>query len=827
MMDRDNMTTTPSPISKSQEELESAYFQQNEACNDNDEESPHRSFPSHCATSSSNTFIYSSPMPTTTTATTTSSKCNGTKSNTGSIVIKMTPPTPPFAQIEKEDEEEDEAMTLNTGTHHTTSSNVPLTPNPHYPSAWSEEPSHSSSPDDETIYNHVQSSQKQLRFSSTPPTCSGASNATTAPQSPTYNGEDDDGYDDHHPTTTSTTNITATTTNTTMDINIHNKKHDIDKGGHLLYTDKSNEEEIEDLEQALKIQIEKRMEVEWQFMNQSTSNKTKKKKINSSSSSSKKVHSKKVQTKDKEKEVIIQCTKKYVLSSLFQQIEELIHTIHNDASTSTANELQAIVPTSCDVHQNDSGCVVDGISTFDSDDGDDNIRQPSFTINNNDNNNNQEQLQEFSELLHDFILELDGLDGDASEDTLERKDVLWFLKNELQWRFECIKRTCVEDLDKFQRFMIELVKILQSYENSSIVDNNEEEMQFAMLLQYVNEALNKCQKNCYEEGEVQNDINHEDLNATNHTTTLNEAENYYQYMKDQELTIARLEGKIVQLQEKMKVVPIPQSLDESIINHHIYDLHSMHDVNSIHVEYRKLLEKHKRLESRHRNIINDMQCSIRTKNDDILKLKDIVQEKESLIETLQLDVQEKSAALIETRNSLNGHNIAFDCVGKEDNGTSQKTPLKSQQLAEDKFDQQQQHQQYDDIPSKTPTTASNFCKSPHTPPSPLHTEIEMKLLREDIQERDAVILEMAEEIQSLKSMKMEPSHEADKVRLRYLEGIVKGLEQKLALANGTNRNAERYGSLAFVNDDNRNFFGSAYDDTDENPFFSSNDLPKT
>ena len=138
-------------------------------------------------------------------------------------------------------------------------------------------------------------------------------------------------------------------------------------------------------------------------------------------------------------------------------------------------------------------------------------------------------------------------------------------------------------------------------------------------------------------------------------------------------------------------------------------------------------------EMRHRALINEMQSSIETKNIEISALKEEIKIKES---TTNLAEEPVNKPLLTEPNEPNKLNFAFQ-------------------------------------------------------------EIQIKSLREDIEERDTVIQEMKSELEQIEAKrKMEEPSAADKVRLRYLEGIVHDLERKLAEAKGTHPKSCKYGSIS-------------------------------
>jgi len=162
-------------------------------------------------------------------------------------------------------------------------------------------------------------------------------------------------------------------------------------------------------------------------------------------------------------------------------------------------------------------------------------------------------------------------------------------------------------------------------------------------------------------------------------------------------------------------------------------------------------------------------------NSALVEISQDMKEKEITISTLEGRIAQLENEVVKKSNS--------DDIDNHDN--SNDSILGEQQ-------KQQQQQQQEQIYLQAPLPL-------------LHKQLHSKSLQEDIEERDSIIEEMRDEIQRLTDRKkMQPSHEADRVRLRYLEGIVRDLEKKLANAKGTHRNGARYGSLGLYDVDHMN-----------------------
>mmetsp|Transcript_184 Transcript_184/g.174 ORF Transcript_184/g.174 Transcript_184/m.174 type:complete len:566 (-) Transcript_184:46-1743(-) len=273
--------------------------------------------------------------------------------------------------------------------------------------------------------------------------------------------------------------------------------------------------------------------------------------------------------------------------------------------------------------------------------------------------------------------------------------------------------------------------------------------QLGLLLENFASEMNTSNNANNGENNIESDDDDHELNgcrkATDHDVN--------GILTEKEMIISTLQGRIVQLEETI-----------NDYNHQNFSFSSsITDGQGVITEnYRKLLEKHKHLETRHRNIINEMQKSITLKNEEINLLKQSLDETNELLEE-QMDTGSF------TLRGTNGHGMI--------NGDDHNEPQYSQQQR-----QQQLQEQYR--------------------PSQSYKEIEIKSLMEDIEERNIVIDEMRMEIDRLnEENKVESSHQADKVRLHYLESIVHDLERKLAEAKGVNPSTTRYGSLSLFDID--------------------------
>ena len=494
----------------------------------------------------------------------------------------------------------------------------------------------------------------------------------------------------------------ATTTNTTE---IPNTSYS--------YTTQSTKEQVECLEQALKLQIEKRMktELKCKLMTREVNNNNKKQQKN-------RINDMKMNKKN-EKELNLS---QEMMSNLHQQIKELIERIMTKKTLYN--------------HSNSNINHADGTG------GD----------------NHQEQVKEFSELFNGFIFELDDSDSNNIDGgdsiMLEKNDVLWFLKNELQWRLDTIVNGFQKEEDVLKYFMDQLISILQEQKDS------------LMNMNQTNMGVDTDMKNSVMEGQEASDggstnNNNDDGDDSDEGWDIDiDNITLSQELKEKEMLVSKLEGEIVQLQEviqntKTKTMPTKyQSDNDDDINNNGDQDEKLKLLHQKSQKYDALLAKYNQLENKHQNSIVEMQNSAQD------------QDKES--------------------------NTMRQCIHEKDNVIRQlKDALSSAQENENMLQQQlQQHLKEKEVKEESP-------QSPNLSQM-LHKEIQINSLKEEIEERDTVIREMREEMNKVNdARKKESSNIADKVRVRYLEGIVRDLEEKLADARGCTKHAARYGSLGY------------------------------
>ncbi len=517
----------------------------------------------------------------------------------------------------------------------------------------------------------------------------------------------------------------------------YNDHHDHDNNHHTHNINNHNET-IEALEQALKIQINKRMTMEMTYYTQQQQYE---------------------QNNNQKKWKYEQWNRmNNITNDFYKQMKYLIENLllTNNNTTTTIS-----TPTS----------------------------SPSSPNNNKSNNSNLlESFHEYSQLFSDFISELDGLDGDISETLIDRKDVLWFLKYELYERFMNIQYHYEKDWRNIHDFRNGLILCLQEFkENVDIgiigMDNNPK---FVVddddggggnkfdEFENIGEINDTEQENQFINDEVVND--NDDVNNYNNNYWNDKSDNKYnwdilhQEITEREMIISKLQGRIVQLQERNQ--SITKHVERSTMMNGNHDHHHCEQSR----EYMVLHHKYKHLETRHRNVIHEMQESIQCKNEEIHVLKELLKEMENEIEHLSTQM-----------------NMALDLEEVID-----ETNQAEEELEVDEAAEAQLVAIKEDDSNRQRIIHEEGLKVEHNRQLLLYKDIEIKNLTEDIQERDVVIQEMKNELSKYKNEKyLNPSQQSDKIRLRYLEGIVHDLEEQLAKARGSSRNAIQYGSLAY------------------------------
>lgn len=274
----------------------------------------------------------------------------------------------------------------------------------------------------------------------------------------------------------------------------------------------------------------------------------------------------------------------------------------------------------------------------------------------------QTNLEDLQELMQGFILDVDGLDGDAAEKLMERRDVLWML-NELNLR--------------------------------------------------VKDFVGK-------------------YNAANAANASNGNDRMQEDIIQEEMNVAVLQGQIAQLQETNQRLITSQNNNSNNPSSPNRRNTSSSTPTKMTEQHRILLEKHHHLEQRHGNITREMQESISLKNQEIQELKHALQ-------------SSFAPPLAPESNSLPG-------------------PV-----------------QLPVVSPMSPPNASHFLT--HAP----HKDIQIASLMEEIEDRNAVIEELREELDSYIMVDTQvQTMELDKIKLKYLENIIHELEGKIKEMNNGN-----------------------------------------
>ena len=315
-------------------------------------------------------------------------------------------------------------------------------------------------------------------------------------------------------------------------------------------------------------------------------------------------------------------------------------------------------------------------------------------------------LKDLQELTDAFVTEVDALDGDETEEKMERRDVLWMLK-EVHLR--------VTDATSMS------AKVTTSTKSTSGSAGNEND------------------------------------NASG----ANSNDNVDQRMKE-EMNVAILQGEIAQLKETNQRLQQHQHGNGFAASGS--KSKSPHSANK--QNYQALQEKYARLESRHGNIMKDMQESLNEKIKEITQLK-----------------KELGAV----RSNSSDATMDFGANG-DVNANAVASPARSMQDT-----QVPSTPNIMTTPSPIPTSTTIDTDAIHQEPkidplSPMspffaspHKDLQIASLQEEIEERNQVIDELSSELDRLVAKTNVQSMEADKVKIRYLESIVKDLEGKLKL----------------------------------------------
>ena len=167
-----------------------------------------------------------------------------------------------------------------------------------------------------------------------------------------------------------------------------------------------------------------------------------------------------------------------------------------------------------------------------------------------------EKITEFDELMTSFLLEIDECDADSSNTLVNKRDVLWFI-NELKLRLNDIVVKCKLENEKTNSFASQL---------SSILD---------------------------------------ELICIEQTFDI-AAYAPHDKMKEKEIEISILHGKIIQLEENIERIKEESSVGERAVDN---------------VSKKSMKMKYKKLENKHRFLVSKMQNSISEKDKEIKILK--------------------------------------------------------------------------------------------------------------------------------------------------------------------------------------------------------------
>ena len=304
-------------------------------------------------------------------------------------------------------------------------------------------------------------------------------------------------------------------------------------------------------------------------------------------------------------------------------------------------------------------------------------------------------VDDLQELIQAFISEVDGLDGDDTEEQMERKDVLWML-GEISLRVKDISSSAIANENEVND------KTFSQHENAQEVP--------AELLQ-------------------------------------------------KEINIAVLQGRIAQLEETNQRLMEGQQ-DSTCMNgttssfeHNIYvELMEQHRI---------LQGKRFHMEQRHGNIIREMQQSLHEKNAVIRQLKHgkLHDNDEKLDESAGED------------NPPDDDIAHIHVLSPPDANGSKEGQIPSSPLAIGRQHPDKKNDQSQYISPMSPM-------SPFLAMSP-HKDMQIASLQDDIEERDGVLAELKAELDEYTVKRNVHTMETDRVKIKYLEGIVTDLEKKL------------------------------------------------
>ena len=227
----------------------------------------------------------------------------------------------------------------------------------------------------------------------------------------------------------------------------------------------------------------------------------------------------------------------------------------------------------------------------------------------------------------------------------------------------------------------------------------------------------------------------------------------------EEINIAMLQGRIVQLIEtnqllmdaqaksNMGIDPCMNGTTRSFEHHTHAELMQQH---------RRLQEKHCHMEQRHGNIMKEMQQSLHEKNATIRQLKHETHHSNNDKVDDEIAGKDDPADDIAHADALSPPHLNSPNQGK--------TPFSPLAIG--------RHQPGANDEQSKQISMSPLAMSPHK-------DMQIASLQEDIEERDVVLAELKAELDEYTVKKNVHTMETDRVKIKYLEGIVTDLEKKL------------------------------------------------
>jgi hypothetical protein len=239
----------------------------------------------------------------------------------------------------------------------------------------------------------------------------------------------------------------------------------------------------------------------------------------------------------------------------------------------------------------------------------------------------------------------------------------------------------------------------------------------------------------------------------------------------EQFNIAVLQGRITQLletnQNQQLLLDAQKQSSSSTGMHNTTGL--SYEDKKVMEQYRILHDKHHHMIHRHGNVLKEMQQSLHEKNAEIRELK----------RGTSLASNDNNDAKVDESESSGENNPDVDGIVRADvlsspmaNGSNNRGQAPSTLLAVEQHDKNLSHQ-----------------FSPMSPMSPFlafspHKDLQIVSLQEDIDDRDSVIAELKAELDSYTIKRNVHSMETDRVKIKYLEGIITDLLNKL---NGMER----------------------------------------